>query len=74
VHAPKAVALGVGRVAGLALRDVLATRDELDALIAGLLVSREPPLGTERFDTWVAENAHLVGRRYASELRRNFRG
>jgi NADH dehydrogenase len=73
-HSSLAVALGVGRVAGLALRDVLATRDELDALIAGLLVSREPPLGTERFDTWVAENAHLVGRRYASELRRNFRG
>jgi NADH dehydrogenase len=73
-HSSLAVALGVGRVAGLALRDVLVTRDELDALIAGLLVSHEPPLGTERFDTWLAENAHLVGRRYASELRRNFGG
>jgi NADH dehydrogenase len=73
-HASPAVALGVGRVAGLALRDVLVTRDELDALIAGLLVSHQPPLGTERFDTWVADNAHLLGRRYTSELARNFRG
>jgi len=73
-HSSLAVALGVGRVAGFALRDVLVTRDELDALMAGLLVSHETPLGVERFDTWVAENGHLLGRRYMSELARNFRG
>ncbi|OFW72033.1 MAG: epimerase [Actinobacteria bacterium RBG_16_68_12] len=73
-HAPPAVALGAGRIAGLALRDVVLTRDELDALMAGLLVSHEPPLGRDRFDTWVTENARLLGRRYTSELARNFRG
>jgi NADH dehydrogenase len=71
--APPAIALGVGRVAGLALRDVVLTRDELEALQAGLLVSHGPPLGRDRFDTWVAENASALGRRYASELARNFR-
>ena len=73
-HAPPRIALGVGRIAGLALRDVVLTRDELDALMTGLLVSREPPLGRDRFDIWVTENARLLGRRYTSELARNFRG
>jgi NADH dehydrogenase len=71
-HASPAVTLAAGRVAGLALRDVLLTRDELGALMAGLLVSSEPPQGRDRFDEWIAENAATVGRRYASELRRNF--
>ncbi len=73
-HAPPTIALGVGRIAGLVRRDVVLTRDELDALMAGLLVSREAPLGCERFDTWVVENAPVLGRRYTSELARNFRG
>ncbi len=72
-HAPPAAALAAGRIAGLVLRDVVLTRDELDALTAGLLVSHEPPLGRGRFDTWVEENASVLGRRYASELARNFR-
>ena len=73
-HSSTRVALGVARAAGLVLRDVVVTRDELDALTAGLLVSHEPPLGRGRFDTWVTENARLLGRRYTSELARNFRG
>ncbi len=72
-RAPPAVALGAGRIAGLVLRDVVLTREELDALMSGLLVSREAPLGRERFDTWVTENARQLGRRYAAELARNFR-
>jgi uncharacterized protein YbjT (DUF2867 family) len=71
-HASPAIALGAGRIAGRALRDVLLTRDELDALMAGLLVSREPPRGRDRFDTWLDANASVLGRRYTSELARNF--
>lgn len=67
------VALALARVAGTFLRDVVLTRDELDALRAGLLTSREPPLGSDRFDTWVSEQGAVLGRRYASELARNFR-
>jgi len=67
------VALAAGRLAGLFLRDVVATRDELAALEAGLLVSHEQPLGSERFEPWLEQNADLLGRRYASELGRNFR-
>ncbi|HLE99380.1 MAG TPA: NAD(P)H-binding protein [Gaiellaceae bacterium] len=72
-HSSQRTALVAARVAGLFLRDVVVTRDELEALGAGLLVSNELPLGTERFDEWVAENGHDLGRRYTSELARNFR-
>ena len=72
-HALPSVALAAGRIAGLALRDVLLTRDELGALMAGLLVSEEPPSGRDRFDEWVSETAPFLGRRYTSELVRNFR-
>ena len=72
--APLPVARALGKVAGLGLRDVVATRDELEALDAGLLVSREPPLGRDRFDDWLVEHAATLGRGYASELARNFRG
>jgi uncharacterized protein YbjT (DUF2867 family) len=73
-HSSERVALAAARVAGLFLRDVVVTRDELDALAAGLLVSHEKPRGRERFEPWLAENADLIGRHYTSELRRNFRG
>jgi hypothetical protein len=72
-HATPAVALALTRVAGLSLRDVVLTRDELESLMAGLLVSLEPPLGRERLSAWVEESAATVGRTYASELARNFR-
>ena len=73
VRAPATVGLAAARVAGVLLRDIVVTRDELDALAAGLLVSHEEPRGNERFETWLEENAERLGRSYESELRRNFR-
>jgi uncharacterized protein YbjT (DUF2867 family) len=72
-RASPSVVLATSRVAGLFLRDVVLTRDELGMLQTGLLVSREPPLGRDGFEAWVSENGRMLGRRYASELRRNFR-
>jgi NADH dehydrogenase len=72
-RAPPSVVLATSRVAGLLLRDVVATRDELGMLQAGLLVSHDPPLGRDSFEAWVVENGETLGRSYASELRRNFR-
>ena len=71
-RAPPAIALAASRLAGLALRDWLLTRDELGALMAGLIVSHEEPRGRDRFDVWLTANASRVGRRYTSELARNF--
>jgi NADH dehydrogenase len=72
-HSPPRVALGVARLAGLFLRDVVVTKDELDALRAGLLVSHDPPRGSDRFDEWLEGAAAALGRDYTSELARNFR-
>ena len=73
VGGSKTVGLAAARVAGLFLGDVVVTRDELDALSAGLLVTHEHPLGSERFEPWLRDNADRLGRHYESELRRNFR-
>ena len=72
-HSSMRTALFAARGAGFVLRDVVVTRDELDALGSGLLVSHESPLGRDRFETWLLENADRLGRRYTSELGRNFR-
>jgi uncharacterized protein YbjT (DUF2867 family) len=72
-HAPPRAVLMTSRVAGLFLRDVVMTRDELGMLQAGLLSSREPPLGRDSFEAWVTENGRTLGRRYASDLRRHYR-
>ena len=72
VRAPFWAALATARVAGALLRDVVVTRDELESLRAGLLVSNEPPLGRDRFDEWLAAHGEELGRTYTSELRRNF--
>ena len=72
-HSSMRVGLCAARMAGVLLRDVVVTRDELAALGAGLLVSHEQPLGSDRFETWLMENADRLGRRYHSELGRNFR-
>jgi uncharacterized protein YbjT (DUF2867 family) len=73
-HAPESVSLATARVAGLALRDVILTRDELGMLKAGLLVSHEAPLGEDSFSKWVSASGDELGRKYASEVGRNFRG
>jgi NADH dehydrogenase len=64
------LALGwfVGRIVG----DVILTRDEVRGLMAGLLISDEPPLGKTRFSEWVAAEAASLGISYHSELARHF--
>ena len=72
VHARPRLSLGIARVNGWVVGDVLLTRNEIDGLMAGLLVSNQPATGTTRLSTWLAENVRTVGRVYASELRRHF--
>jgi len=72
VRVPGPVALAAAAVAGRVLGDTLLTRDELDGLRSGLLVSRELPRGTARFSEWVAANGAWLGRRHLSEVDRHF--
>jgi NADH dehydrogenase len=73
VRMPAPVVLRLGDLVGRTRRDVLLTREELAGLRASLLVSHEPPRARESFREWVAANADGLGRRYVSELARNYR-
>ena len=74
VHTPPSAGLALTRLVGLLMRDVALTRDEVVGLMAGLLTSEAAPTGATRLSDWLAENADGLGRRYVSELRRNYRG
>jgi NADH dehydrogenase len=75
VHMPVAVVLGMTRLLGVAVRDVVLTRDELRELMGSLLASTSQAQGNTptRFSDWIAANGNDVGRRWSSELQRNFR-
>jgi uncharacterized protein YbjT (DUF2867 family) len=72
VHGSPRLALFAARLLGWALGDVLLTRDELDGLMADLLVSHEQPLGWTSFSAWLAEASPWLGREYLSEVKRHF--
>ena len=73
VHLPPGLALWLSRLVGLFVGDVVLTREEVDGLMANLLVSDAPPTGRTRLSNWLARNADQVGGRYASELDRHYR-
>jgi len=70
ISVPPALGHGAAAVLGLFLRDVVLTRDEIDALMADLLATESRPAGTTRLTDWARRNADRLGRRYASELAR----
>jgi nucleoside-diphosphate-sugar epimerase len=72
LHSPSAVALLAAQSLSPMLGDVLITRQEMEGLLAGVLVSHQPPLGRRRFSEWLHESAPWLGRRYLSEVGRHF--
>jgi hypothetical protein len=58
----------LGRIVG----DTLLTREELDALSSGVLVSRETPRGRARLTDWLVSNGASLGRYYLPEVARHF--
>ena len=74
LHTSPRVGLALTGLVGLLMRDMALTHDEVVGLMDALLTSDEPPTGTTRLSDWLAENGGGLGRRYVSELRRNFRG
>jgi nucleoside-diphosphate-sugar epimerase len=73
VHTPPVLALAGATVAGRLAGDMLLTRDELDDLMADILVSHEPARGSTRLTDWLTLHRDEVGRRYASEIARHYR-
>lgn len=72
LHAPSGVALLAARSLSPILGDVLITSEEMEGLLAGVLVSHQPPLGRRHFSEWLHESAPWLGRRYLSEVGRHF--
>ena len=73
VHIRPGLALFLSRLAGLLVRDVVLTGDEVKGLMAGHLVSENPATGSTSLKQWLEENRDTLGRRYASELARHYR-
>ena len=72
LNVPPALALAASKVISAFVGDVVLTQDEVDGLMAGLLVSAQPPLAKTHLADWLSANKSEVGRRYASELARHY--
>lgn len=72
VHVPPAVALSAAKLIGSVVRDVVVTKDELEGLMANLVVTDGPATGQRRLSDWLTDNASSVGRTYASEVSRHY--
>jgi NADH dehydrogenase len=69
---PPRLALLAAQFLSLFVRDVMLTPEEVDGLMANLLVSKEPLRCKTRLTDWLAEHKNSVGVRYASELKRHY--
>lgn len=73
VKIPPLLGISLGKLIGLAVRDVILTKDELDGLMANMLTSEQEPNAKTKFSTWLNSNGNNIGSSYASELDRHFR-
>jgi uncharacterized protein YbjT (DUF2867 family) len=72
VHAPPSLTMLCIGVLNYFVNDIVLTREELEGLMANLLVSDQPPTCPTRFSEWLRENAEQMGLHYASELKSHF--
>lgn len=72
ISVPPRMALQAAQFLSLFVNDVLLTPEEVDGLMANLLVSKEPARGKTVFKDWLRENRDTVGMRYASELKKHY--
>jgi uncharacterized protein YbjT (DUF2867 family) len=73
VSLPGAVMPALSSMLGLVLRDVLLTREEYQAMAAGLADTDGAATGTTALSQWVANHADTLGQHYANEIDRHFR-
>jgi len=73
VGLPAPVLLGMSKILGAALHDVLLTKDEYRSMADGLADSDAPATGSVVLSNWIAANGERLGLRYANELDLHFR-
>jgi len=69
---PPGLALLAAQFLSLFVRDVMLTPEEVDGLMANLLISKEPPRCKTSLRDWLYQNRNTVGRQYASEIIRHY--
>lgn len=72
ISVPPCLALRAAQFLSLFVNDVILTPEEVDGLMAGLLVSKDPPLGRTRLGDWLEANRDKVGAKYASEIKKHY--
>jgi uncharacterized protein YbjT (DUF2867 family) len=70
ISIPPWAGYAAAKAMGVALGDVLLTREEIAGLMAGLLWTDSPPAGRTKLTDWAREHAKTLGKQYASELAR----
>ncbi|MEN8173026.1 MAG: NAD(P)H-binding protein, partial [Chloroflexota bacterium] len=61
VKLPPKIALLLSRLVGIFVGDVVLTQEEVDGLMANLLISDAPPTGGTSLKGWLSEHADVVG-------------
>ncbi len=72
VSLPPRLALWAAQFMSIFVNDVMLTPEEVDGLMANLLISNEPPRCKTSLRSWLEENKATAGTQYASELARHF--
>src|SRR5215207_7279808 len=72
ISVPPRLALIAAQFLSLFVNDVILTPEEVDGLMAGLLVSKEPARGKTRLADWLEKNRSRVGANYASEIKKHY--
>ena len=72
ISVPPRLALLAAQFLSLFVGDVILTPEEVEGLMANLLVSKEPARGKTAFKDWLEANKATVGKKYASEIKRHY--
>jgi uncharacterized protein YbjT (DUF2867 family) len=72
IHVPPRAALALSELVGLFVRDRVLTREEVEGLMAGLLVSSAPAAGETRLSSWLSAHSRELGIAYFSEIERHY--
>ena len=72
ISVPPRLALFAAQLMSIILKDIMLTQDEVEGLMANLLISQETPRCYTSLRKWLEENKATLGKLYASELARHF--
>jgi uncharacterized protein YbjT (DUF2867 family) len=72
ISLPPRLALLAAQFLSLFVGDVILTPEEVDGLMANLLLSKQPARGKTAFKDWLETNKATIGTQYASELKRHY--